>query len=231
MKKASRYLILISAALIAVLLNVILFLTVPDGRTEAGVFWLAWTFAFPVNIIAFVLVFFWTGKRGANELVQMPIAYYISFVFAGIYLAVGAVLMYLPIKAFAFPVILLMSVSVVYIIVAMWAVLGAEYIMKNERYTKEKVMFIAFLRADIEDLAGRTADAALSAKLSALADAVRFSDPMSHPSLMGQESAISAKVAQVGELITKGNTESALSAVSEIERLLEERNRRCKILK
>ncbi len=231
MKKTGRYLVLISAALAAVLLNVILFLTVPDGRTEESVFWLAWAFAFPVNLAAFVLVHLWTGKRGGDAVIQMPIAYYISFVFAGVYLVLGAILMYLPIKDIVLPLILLLVISVVYILIAMWAVFGAEYIMKNERYTKSKVAFISLLRVDIEDIGARTSDAALISRLSALADAVRFSDPMSHPSLGGDEAAISAKVSALGELVTKGDTAAAIELTHEVERLLESRNRRCKILK
>ncbi len=230
MKKTGRYLILISVALIAVLLNVILFLTVPEGRTDKGVFWLAWVFAFPVNLLAFLLAHLWTGKDG-SALVQMPVAYYITFVFAGIYLGIGAVLMYFPIKAITFPLILLISVFVINVIVAMWAVFGASYIINNERYTKEKVMTLAFLRTDIEDIVARASDETLAKKLSSLADAVRFSDPMSHPSLAGKEAEISAKVSVLGELVKRGDVEGALGTISEIQRLLEERNRRCKILK
>ena len=54
MKKA-RNLILVSLILVVALLNAIVFLTIPDGRTDTKAFWIAWSFAVPIN--------FGTAKR------------------------------------------------------------------------------------------------------------------------------------------------------------------------
>ena len=94
-----------------------------------------------------------------------------------------------------------------------------------EEKNKVKRAFIQFLQTDIEMLAESESDAETKAALSKLAEKVRFSDPMSHEMLGELESRISTKVEEMKTTAYKK------ALISEIEILLIERNKKCKILK
>ncbi len=230
MKKTAYNLILIAFALVCVLLNVILFLTVDDARVQSGVFWLAWAFTFPLNLLAAFGVRLWTG-RGEGALVRVPVASYISYAFFGVYLVLGLIFMYAPIVSVTVPLILELVVTVAYAVIAMYAVYAAEYIVKNQKHTKEKVLYIRMLKADVDDCVALAADPALRATLSEFSERVRFSDPMSHASLAGVEAELDTIVSQIRGAIDAGDNALAAELVTKGMNTLERRNSRCLMLK
>ena len=231
MKKTGRILILIAAILVCVLLNVILFLTVPDARLKTTVFWLAWSFTFPLNLAAYVAIFAWTGKKTGDAIVQMPIAYWVSQIFCVIYLAVGILFMYFPFKHVTLPLIIELIITVAYAVIGMYAIFGAEYIMSDERQVKQKVLFIRLLQNDVEGCIAYATDPAVKSALLSLAEKVRFSDPMSHPSLAGVEAELSTTVGEISMQLSAGNVAGATELIRKAEIQLERRNSRCIILK
>lgn len=230
-KKTGQNIIIIATLLVFALLNVILFLTVDDARIESGVFWVGWAFAFPVNLAALVIARLWCGKKGGMALVQLPVAYRLVFGFGLTYLVIGVIFMYAAIENVAIALVTEAVVSVAYIIIAMYAVFAATHIMQSEREVKAKVAYISVLKADVEDVMMIATDGAVKNALLELSECVRFSDPMSHPSLGGVESQISAAVARISSLVSAGNNEEAVGAILETKNLLEARNRRCIMLK
>ena len=94
-----------------------------------------------------------------------------------------------------------------------------------EEKIKIKRAFIQFLQTDIEMLAESETDTETKAELKKLAEKVRFSDPMSHEMLGELESRISAKVEEMKTATDKKGL------IAEINILLTERNKKCKILK
>lgn len=102
---------------------------------------------------------------------------------------------------------------------------GANEIKRVEEKVKAKRAFISSLQTDIELLAEGEPDPETKAKLKKLAEKVRFSDPMSHETLGELESRIIAKAEDMKALADKE------APIKEIEELLFERNKKCKILK
>jgi hypothetical protein len=102
---------------------------------------------------------------------------------------------------------------------------GANEINRVEEKIKVKRAFIQFLQVDIEMLAESETDAETKAELKKLAEKVRFSDPMSHEMLGELESRISVKVEEIKTATDKK------AIIKEIDVLLIERNKKCKILK
>ena len=231
MKKIGRNLILISLFLIFALLNLIIFFTVDDARLDTGVFWLGWAFAFPFNYLVFVLIHLWCGKNGGDALVQMPIAYRLGFGFGAAYIVLGAIFMYAPIEAIAVPLVIELAVTIAYIIVAMYAVFGATHIMNTERHVKEKVMYISMLKMDVDDVIAKTQDPTVKSALLELSEAVRFQDPMSHPSLSGIEGQLTAAVSRISTLVSEGKNDEAAAEIKTARDLLDARARRCIMLK
>lgn len=231
MKKAGQNIILVSLFLIFALLIVAVIFTVPDGRMDTAAFWIGFAFAFPFNLVTFVAIHLWCGKKNGNALVQMPVAYRVGISFAAIYLVLGAVFMYAPILNFIIPAAVFAVVSVVYLIVAMYVVSAANHIMNDESKIKSKVAYIALLKEDIEVIIPRVSDSAAKNALADLAEAVRFSDPMSHPSLAGVEMQLTVEVQRIAALAQEGKEADIVSAVNGAKALLESRNRRCIMLK
>lgn len=230
MKKTGRLLIWIAFVLVCVLLNVILFLTVDDARLESGVFWMGWAFAFPWNLLIATAIFFWT-QRGSTDLVKLPVALTVSYFAFAVYLVLGIIFMYCPINAFTVPLIIELTVTVVYVIVAMYAVYAATYVERNQKQGKQKVLYIRMLKADVDGCVARTTDPALIAALQDLSERVRFSDPMSHPSLAGVEMELSTTVTLLATALTQGETARANELIARACALLENRNSRCIMLK
>lgn len=106
---------------------------------------------------------------------------------------------------------------------------GADHIEKRDADVKAKTQFMAEFRAHIELLVNRTENTELKAKLTALAEAIRYSDPMSANSLSPLERQMAVKS---GELKANlADAEKAAALIDELAQLLEERNAKCKILK
>ena len=145
---------------------------------------------------------------------------------------------YLIIQLIAFAVFMFLSTLPVWLAViactiilaisALCAIVGqagANEINRVEEKIKVKRAFIQFLQTDIEMLVKSENDAETKAALKKLAEKVRFSDPMSHEMLGDLESRITAKVEEMKTAADKK------VLVGEVETLLVERNKKCKILR
>ena len=102
---------------------------------------------------------------------------------------------------------------------------GCDEIERVEAKVQKKVFYIRELQADIELLADSETNADVKTALTQLAEKIRFSDPMSNEQLADLESKISIKAAELK------TTTSKLEIITELNSLLDERNKKCKILK
>ncbi|GHU84375.1 hypothetical protein FACS189473_1550 [Spirochaetia bacterium] len=106
-----------------------------------------------------------------------------------------------------------------------------EEIERIDEKVKEKVFYIKSLQVDVEGLADKTPDESLKKTLKALAETIRYSDPMSSPQLAAIENKIEAKVSNLTEAVEEANSEAIKALCNELQQLFAERNRKCKILK
>lgn len=94
-----------------------------------------------------------------------------------------------------------------------------------ETKVQKKVFYIRELQVEAELLSERETEPEVKVALAVLAEKIRFSDPMSSAQLSELESRIAAKME---ELKTSQNK---LPLITDLVALLDERNRKCKILK
>lgn len=213
----------LALGIIFALFNVIAFV-IPTEKTST--FWTAYIF----TVVAFVLQFVvWKAAFGKKETLKSK--------FLGISLVhIGITYLIVQLIAFAifmsFPKIpVWLTIVVCAIILALFALCivagqaGANEINRVEEEIKVKRAFIQFLQTDIEMLAENETDATTKTELKKLAEKVRFSDPMSHEMLGELESRITAKVEEIKTAADKK------VLVGEVEALLVERNKKCKILR
>ena len=102
---------------------------------------------------------------------------------------------------------------------------GRDEIERVEAKVQKKVFYIRELQVDIELLADNESDVAVKTALTQLAEKIRFSDPMGNEQLADLEDKISTKIEELK------TTSSQLEIITELNSLLDERNKKCKILK
>ncbi len=214
----------LSLAIAFALFHVIAFV-IPTGEKTAT-FWTAYAFsvvAFAIQIPIWKIAF--SKKKSLNsKFLGIPIVH------------VG--LTYLIVQLIAFSVFIIFSrlpawlaiivCSIILAIFVICSITGQASVCEIDRLNekiKTKRAFIQFLQMDIEMLANSESDSEIKILLTKLAEKVRFSDPMSHEMLSDLESRIIAKVEEIKTAVDKK------TLIGEIEILLTERNKKCKILK
>ena len=228
MKKLGKFIILISILLVCALLNTIVFLTVDEARLDTKVFWLAWAFATPWNVVAAVILHLWAGK--GDTLVKMPIAYYVCAVFGGIYLLLGAIFMYANVTAITLLLILELIITIAYLVIAFYVCLGGNYIASTEKEVQQKVSFIRTLQSNVLSCLPMVSDPKVKAALEELAEKIHFSDPMSNASLATIESELTSTIDDITCKLANAD-EDVEELIEKAEAQLANRNSQCLILK
>ena len=90
-----------------------------------------------------------------------------------------------------------------------------------------KIGVLKTLHNDLLSAAESCNDSELKRHIEQLAEAIRYSDPMSSPALVYIENKLSNKCANIWAAIDAGEKEQALTICKEVTSLLDERNRLC----
>ena len=231
MKKKGYLASLISLLLFYGLANLILFLLIPDGRTDLTSFWIAWSFTFPFNVLTAVGITLLLIRSSANAITKVPILFTIQYGFAGIYLVAGLIFMLINKNLVTAVWIVEAIITVAFIVFAMYAYLGMSYISNNIEHTKKKVFYIRSLQADIDACLPQVNDSEAAKLLTSLSDKIRFSDPMSHQSLIECELKIQDLVTEIVTNVSLGKLDNLSELVTRASVLIDSRNGKCKILK
>lgn len=96
---------------------------------------------------------------------------------------------------------------------------------------KNKTVFIKVLTADIEDLMSHTEVDNITEELKKVYDTVKYSDPVSREALSDIETQITLKVNELADAIQKEDIETVKNVAKELIILLNDRNKKCMILK
>ncbi|HBF15911.1 MAG TPA: hypothetical protein DDW30_09605 [Clostridiales bacterium] len=120
---------------------------------------------------------------------------------------------------------------IVYLACAISALIPGKVIGEIRKEVKQKTTSLRLLQVNAQMLADACTDPAAKKEAAALAEAIRFSDPMSHACLEPLEADISSAIRTAREECAAGNTEAVLAACRKASSLLSERNMKCKVLK
>lgn len=120
---------------------------------------------------------------------------------------------------------------IVYLACAISALIPRKIISEIRKEVKQKTTSLRLLQVDAQMLADACTDPVAKKEASALAEAIRFSDPMSHSCLEPLEADICSAIRTAREECAAGNTEAVLAACRKASSLLSERNMKCKVLK
>ena len=204
------------------LVSIIAF-AVPTLKTAT--FWIAYVFtaaAFAAQIIIWRTAL---GKEALkSKFLGFPVVH-IGIVYAIIQTVAFAVFLFAPTLPVWSAIVVCSIIAGVSAVCMISTDAGLNEIERVEAEVQEKVFFIRELQADIELIATTETDADTKAELTRLAEKISFSYPMSNEQLMDLENKISTKVLKLKTATNK------VEIITELTLLLDERNKKCKILK
>lgn len=213
----------LALGIVFALFNVIAFV-IPTDKTAT--FWTTYVFSVVAFVVQIPLWKIALGKKDTlkSKFLGIPVIH-VGIIYLIIQLIAFAVFMIFPMLPAWLAVVVCAIIIAISVLCAIAGQAGANEVNRVEEKIKVKRAFIQFLQTDIEMLVEVENDVETKAALKKLAEKVRFSDPMSHEMLGELESRISAKVEEMKTATDKK------ALISEIEILLIERNKKCKILK
>lgn len=197
---------------------------VPTQKTAT--FWIAYSFtavAFAAQIVIWKIAVR-KDETLKSKFLGFPIIH-IGTVYAIIQTVAFAVFLFAPTLPVWSAIVTCVIIAGVAAVCMISTSAGGNEIERVEAKVQKKVFYIRELQADVELLADAETDADIKTALTQLAEKIRFSDPMSNEQLADLEDKISAKIA---ELKTAANK---VKIITELTLLLDERNKKCKILK
>ncbi len=204
------------------LISIIAF-AVPTVKTAT--FWIAYVFtaaAFAAQIII------WRTALGKETLKSKFLGFpvvHIGIVYTVIQVIAFAVFMFVPTLPTWSAIVVCSVIAGISAVCMISADAGRNEIERVEAKVQKKVFYIRELQTVVELLTDVETDADTKAALDQLAEKIRFSDSMSSEQLANLENKISAKVL---ELKTAPNK---VEIITELNSLLDERNKKCKNLK
>ena len=206
-----------------VIFNVIAF-AIPTAKTAT--FWVAYIFtliAFAMQPLIWKFAFKDTetlkSKFLGIPLISVGIIYLLVQIVA---VAVFMALSFVPSWIAIVVCILILAISAICLI---GTETGREEINRIEHKVSKKVFYIKSLQIDVEMLAKAEEDSDTKTALTYLAEKIRFSDPMSDELLAELEAKIRDKFEELK------SAEQKATIINELTLLIEERNKKCKLLK
>lgn len=222
MKKNSvkGYMILV---LLFILVSVIVF-AVPTTKTKTV--WISYAF----TVVAFAeQIAIWNAALGKRETSKSKFlgfsVIHIGIVYLIVQIVTFAIFMIVPMFPSWSALVVCAIIFGVSGVCMVATILGWNEIERVEARVQKKGFYIKELQEEIEIFADNENDPAIKNALIQLAKRIRFSDPISNEALTDLENRILAKASELK------STASKLEIVREINLLLDERNKRCKILK
>lgn len=220
--KSNKLISIISIVITFIIFNVLAFV-IPSDFTSS--FWISYVF----SILAFALVLLIVSFSNKLESINKGIFPYSLLYYTGVYVIIDLIIFLLTKFISEFPAWLSIVLNVLLLGIYGYLFISVYLVSKNSNTLKKeigkKVFYLKDLQTDIEIIATKEEDKEVKQKLDKLAENLKYSDPMSNENLQELELKIKDKVDELKKSSNK------LKVIEEIQSLLEERNKKSKILK
>lgn len=221
-------------AIALVVFNVITFVAANEtvGLSSIGSsFWVSYAFitiAFIGNLICSLL--FFKEENTGKVFLNIPI---INLVYSALIvsLIVGAVAMAVPQIPYWIGVIVAVFVLAFYAIAIVKASAAANIVHDVEQKVKTQTFFVKSLTVDADSLMVRAKSDEMKAETKKVYEAIRYSDPMSNDALASIESQIQNEFNAFADAVKNNDMDLAKSSANELVILINDRNKKCKLLK
>lgn len=232
MKSKFKMYVIVWAAVV-VLFNVIVFITPNEvaGMSKfAGAFWAGYAFIMILFLAQLGIGWYAIKDDLTKTFYNIPLLQ-ISYSTMIAMLIVGVLCMVIPQFPIWLGIIICLLVVVFGGISAALAQTASSVVSDVDAKIKNKTFFIRSLTVDIESLLARSELPEIRDEVNKVYEAVRYSDAMSDEALAGVETQITLKVSELTDGIEKSDIELVKKTVREIVILLNDRNKKCKLLK
>ena len=224
-KKAIRA---IAALAIILVLYILIVFLIPFVRL--GTFWVSFVFtliSFGVAGCAFYIAFF-KNPNAKSRFYGFPLAR-IGAIYGLFQLVAGILFMALGLWI---PVWVAGTVSALALAAAALGLIAADAVVDEietmDVALKKDVALMRNLQSKVSHMAALCENPEVAAAVKALAEEMRFSDPVSNESLEAAEAELSLAVEELRLAVTAGDP-AAMQLCRKVSGLLSERNRRCKL--
>ena len=232
MKKVFKSYIAIWAILL-VLFNVISFVSVGwEGQEKyTASFWIGYVFitlVFVGQLLCAKVAF--NAQNLTKLFYNLPL---ITISWTGLIVSfiVGGLCMLLSPLPYWVGVIVCTIVLAITAIAVIKANVAAEAVEEIDKKIKTQTFFIKSLTVDVEGLLARADSEEMKAECKKVYAAVRYSEPMSHEALSSVESQITLKFAELADMMATGELEDVKKSAREFCVLVDDRNKKCRLLK
>ena len=222
--KVNKILFGVIEAIVFAVYNLIVFISTPNMTVT---FWVAYAFSV-LSFVSLACVIVFNGTNKDNVIYGFSI-YAVNIAYLVLQIIVGSI--FIVFSAISVKITIVTEVVSVFLVIALFLLLGKTNGQKLTDDTKDKVLFIKLLSNDIAVLIDKTSDTTILSRLEDLKDTIDSSDPMSHTSLALVDQKISNKIANLSDIVSANDTVKVEEVIDEIEQMLAERNRKCKVLK
>ncbi|MDE7063761.1 MAG: hypothetical protein K2O73_11055 [Lachnospiraceae bacterium] len=220
-------------AVLFVIFHVIVFVTpnrTLEWNRDGSVFWISYIFITVTFVGQLVCAYFaWKEDSSKKLFLKLPLIT-ISGTALVVSIIVGTVCMVIPgLPAWVGVIccVLMLGFQVVAVIKAAAA---AVIVSDMDEALAQKTFFIKSLTLKAEDLMKRANTEETKAVCKRVYEVIRYSDPMSNPGLTSEESQIEQKFEEFSHAVIAGAGDISI-LTDELVLLVENRNRKCKLLK
>ena len=233
MKKMFKFYAICWAILLA-LFNLIVFLTPNEiaGISKFnGSFWVGYVFitlSFIGQLVCARLAF---KQESLQKFFYNVSLITVSYSATIVSVVIGALCMAIPVIPTwvgTIVCLLLLALSAVSVLKAKAAIDIVSAVDKN---VKEQTFFIKSLTVNVETLMAKAKSDFVKMELKKVCEVVRYSDPMSNNALSGIEAQIILKFNALSQAVEADHAEEVQVLAEELSILVNERNKRCKLLK
>lgn len=225
---------LIAVYAVALVIYILTFAIVPFPK-NSGAAWIAFVF----TVLAFAVSYFMTKEAFFDDTPIVSKVYgYPIFRIGIIYLAVQVIFSIIILSVGFFtkvPYWTVLLPSVVFLGLAAVGFIATDnardIIQKSDSDIKEAVKSAELFKADMAGITDLCENPDIKKKLEILEDAFRYSDPVSSEATKNLEISISGGIAELRDMIASSNNDIITAKIKDINNLLNERNRICKMNK
>lgn len=233
MKKNFKLYIVCWAILLA-LFNIICFVTPNEAaglNKFGGAFWVGYIFitaAFIGQLVCAYIAFKAENLKKLFYNLPLITLSYTGLVLTLIFGGTAMTIPNLPVWVGAVTCLLILGLNAIAIIKAKAA---AELVESVDKKISRQTGFIKNLTAEAESLISHAKSDEVRAECKRVYEAARYSDPMSNIRLADIEEKITAEMQQLSEAVANNDSEIAAAVAGELIALIEDRNKRCRLLK
>ena len=230
-----RFKIYIAFWLILVaIFNVAVFVTPSefDGMTKfGGAFWSGYIFIMVAFMAQLITAWYIFLEKNIQKLFYKISLIRISWTGLVLTILFGTACMVVPDLPNWVGIVLCFAVVGFNVISIIKANVAADIVSNLDDKIKVRTLFIKSLTSDVEGLVSRAQSMGVKEECRKVYEKVRYSDPMSNGELSEIENKISDKYSELAKAVEEDNYVTVENTAKEMISLVEDRNRKCKLLK